>query len=180
MSLVVGGQEITTDDHVGLKVSATVSYDIGDAKKATHSVVHYYSELYTLCQLALREELSMRPSDDILQTQRGLGEALTARVAPLAEEFGLHVHSIQIRDLMFSNDLKRTFNDVLKAKKEAEAKLERARGETAALRHLANAAKMLDDNPNLLSLRLVQAMENSQGHDFHLDAKTFKSDSERS
>jgi hypothetical protein len=31
--------------------------------------------------------------------------------------------------------------------------LARARGETAALRSLANAARMMDDNPNLLQMR---------------------------
>ncbi len=36
--------------------------------------------------------------------------------------------------------------------------MERARGETAALRHLANAAKMLEGNPNLLNLRTLQAI----------------------
>jgi regulator of protease activity HflC (stomatin/prohibitin superfamily) len=41
---------------------------------------------------------------------------------------------------MFPADLKRAFAETLKAKQEGQAALERARGETAALRNLANAA----------------------------------------
>ncbi|HNB24198.1 MAG TPA: hypothetical protein PKZ32_17395, partial [Candidatus Melainabacteria bacterium] len=41
--------------------------------------------------------------------------------------------------------------------------LERARGETAALRSLANAAKMLETNPMLLQLRALQTMSENTG-----------------
>jgi hypothetical protein len=44
------------------------------------------------------------------------------------------------------------------------AALEKARGETAALRSLANAARMMDDNPNLLQLRALQALADSGGN----------------
>ncbi|MGN0065450.1 MAG: hypothetical protein ACI379_14530 [Nocardioides sp.] len=40
----------------------------------------------------------------------------------------------------------------------AKAKLEEARAETAALRSLANGAKVLADNPALARLRLVEAL----------------------
>jgi len=53
---------------------------------------------------------------------------------------------------------------LFKARKEGEAALERARGETAALRSLANAARMLQDNPQLMQLRMLQAMGESAGN----------------
>lgn len=37
-------------------------------------------------------------------------------------------------------------------------------GETAALRSLANAARMLQDNPQLVQLRMLQAMGESSGN----------------
>jgi len=171
VTTVVAGQEVTTQDNIGLKLSASVSYQVSDAEKALHSVENYSFELYTLVQLAIREEVSGQPIDALLENRQGLGDALTERVTPQATELGLKLHSVQIRDFMFSGDLKRSFNEVLRARKEGEAKLERARGETAALRNLANAAKMLDDNPNLISLRLLQAIENSKGNNFMLDSK---------
>lgn len=167
---VVAGQEVTTQDNVGLKVSATVSYELSDAEKAVRSVQDYAEELYLLVQLALREEISSQPADALLENRQGLGDLLTERVAPQVQNLGVTLHSVQIRDFMFAGELKRAFNEVLKARKEGEAALERARGESAALRNLANASKMLNDNPNLLSLRLMQAIENSKGHTFGLSA----------
>ncbi len=65
---------------------------------------------------------------------------------------------------MFPGALKQTFAQVVLARKEGQAALERARGETAALRTLANAAKMMEDNPALLQLRLLHALAGSTGN----------------
>jgi len=51
---------------------------------------------------------------------------------------------------------------VLKAKQEGQAALERARGESAALRNLANAARVLEGNPALMNLRLMQSLTAAQ------------------
>ena len=69
---------------------------------------------------------------------------------------------------MLANDLKRAFHEILKARKKGEAALERSRAETAALRNLANATRLLRDNPELLTLRVVAAIERSQGNTFQL------------
>ena len=59
---------------------------------------------------------------------------------------------------MFPGDLKKVFSEVLKAKQEGQAALERARGESASLRNLANAARLLESNPALQNLRLMQSI----------------------
>ncbi len=55
-------------------------------------------------------------------------------------------------------ELKKSFSEVVRARQEGQAALERARGETAALRNLANAARMLENNPALQNLRWLQAV----------------------
>lgn len=52
--------------------------------------------------------------------------------------------------------------EVLKAKQEGHAALERARGESASLRNLANAARVLEGNPALMNLRLMQSLSAAQ------------------
>ncbi|MDX9973306.1 MAG: slipin family protein, partial [FCB group bacterium] len=49
-------------------------------------------------------------------------------------------------------------------RKECLATLERARGETAALRHLANAASLFEKNPALMTLRAIQALHATSGN----------------
>lgn len=60
-------------------------------------------------------------------------------------------------------ETRKAFTDVERAKLEALAAVERARGEQAALRVLANAARSMNDNPALANLRLLKAIETSKG-----------------
>ena len=94
------------------------------------------------------------------------GAQLLARVQPEAGKIGINILAVEVKDVMFPADLKRAFSEVLKAKQEGQAALERARGESAALRNLANAARVLEGNPALMNLRLMQSLLAAQnaGH----------------
>ena len=72
--------------------------------------------------------------------------------------------AVAVRDVMVPGELKRAYASVLAARKDGEAALERARGETASLRNLANAARLLDDSPGLLRLRALQEVGQSSGN----------------
>jgi hypothetical protein len=65
---------------------------------------------------------------------------------------------------MFPGELKKIFTQVVRARQEGLAALEKARGETAALRNLANAAQLVDRNPSLMQLRLLQVIGQQSGN----------------
>jgi len=91
-----------------------------------------------------------------------IGAQLLSRVQPEAAKIGINVLAVEVKDVMFAAELKRAFADVLKAKQEGHAALERARGESASLRNLANAARVLEGNPALMNLRLMQSLTAAQ------------------
>lgn len=53
------------------------------------------------------------------------------------------------------------FSEVLKAKQESQTALERARGESAALRNLVNAPRLIASQPALATVRFPQTLEAS-------------------
>src|SRR5690242_3180886 len=65
---------------------------------------------------------------------------------------------------MVPGELKRAYAGIVAARREGEAALERARGETAALRALSNAGRMIEDNPGLMQLRVLQQVGGSSGN----------------
>jgi regulator of protease activity HflC (stomatin/prohibitin superfamily) len=77
---------------------------------------------------------------------------------------GLQLKSVELKDLMFPGALKRIFAQVVEARQQGLAALEKARGETAALRNLANAARLVEAAPALLQLRLLQQIAASTGN----------------
>ena len=161
-SLLVPGQDVLTADNVGLKLSLLMSYQVTDPAKATHETQNWQADLHNAAQLALRAVVGAVAVEALLNQRLEIGAQLLTRVQLEAAKIGINVLSVEVKDVMFPADLKRAFSDVLKAKQEGQAALERARGESAALRNLANAARVLEGNPALMNLRLMQSLSTAQ------------------
>jgi regulator of protease activity HflC (stomatin/prohibitin superfamily) len=161
--LPVGSQEILTSDSVQLRVSCVVAFRVVDPPRALHEVESYEHELHVATQLALRTAIGEATVEDLLEQRLNLGERLMQLVSERAPALGIEVFEIDIRDVMLPGDVKAAFAEVLRATAEGRAALERARGESAALRNLANAARLLDSNPALMNLRLLQTIAQDAG-----------------
>jgi regulator of protease activity HflC (stomatin/prohibitin superfamily) len=161
-SLLVPGQEVLSADNVGFKASLLVTYQVIDPAKAAHETQNWQGDIYNAAQIALRAVAGGTAIEALLSQRLDIGAQLLARVKTDAEKIGINVLAIEVKDVTLPNDLKRAFADVLKAKQEGQAALERARGESAALRNLANAARVLEGNPALMNLRLMQSLAAAQ------------------
>lgn len=161
--IAVQSQEILTRDNVQLRLSAIVSLRVTDAARALHEAANFEQEIYVATQLALRAAVADVSADDLLDGKLTIGESLLEAVAARGEPLGVEVDSVQIRDVILPGELRATFNDVVRARAEGRAALERARGESAALRNLANAARAFEGNPALMKLRILQAIAQDRG-----------------
>lgn len=162
--IAVPGQEILSADSIALKISLAAQYEIVDPSLVINKVGNYMESLHLILQMAARDLIGSQKVDDLLEQRQALSEKLFELTAPKALELGIKLHSINLKDLMFPGDLKKIFAQVVKARKEGLAALEKARGESAALRNLANAAKVLENNPELMQLRILQSVGESSGH----------------
>jgi len=97
-----------------------------------------------------------RSLGDFLSQRAQAGALISERLAAAFPE--IEIASVAMSTLMLPPEVRRMFTDVERAKMEGLAALERARSEQAALRSLANAARLLRDNPELMRLRTLQAL----------------------
>ncbi len=160
----VAGQEVLSSDGVTLKVSLAVNYEVADPETAINKVQDFQETLYTELQIALRQIIGSADIDSLLATRDSISRKLLEMTEARARELGLRLIAVSIKDIMFPGNLKEMFAQIVGARKEGLAALEKARGETAALRNLANAAKMIESNPSLMQLRLLQAVGASSGN----------------
>jgi len=160
----VPGQDVLSADGVTIRVSLAATYKISDVVAAINSVEHYHLALYQSLQLALRELIGGTEIDDLLAARNTLGPRVLELCSEDLQSYGIELLAVDLKDIMFPGDLKRTFAQVVNARKEGQAALEKARGETAALRNLANAAGLMRDNPMLLQIRLMQQIGSSSGN----------------
>ncbi len=162
-ALQIPGQEILCKDNVGIKISVTGRIKLVDPHLAYHCDADWYWTCYARIQIELREVTGSMTLEELLTQRDKISPQVLERSAPKCKELGAELLELNIRDIMLPGELKLAYTQVLKARKEGEAALEKARGESAALRNLANAAKVMEDNPALLQLRALHAMSESKG-----------------
>lgn len=155
----VNGQEIMTADKVSLRMNALVTYRIVDARKAVSVADDVRQALYRETQLALRAVVGARELDGFLADKDTVVQEIEQTVRRRAQQLGLEIVSVGIRDVILPGDMKDLMNKVTEARKAAEANLIARREETAAMRSQANTAKLLADNPTLMRLRELEVLE---------------------
>jgi regulator of protease activity HflC (stomatin/prohibitin superfamily) len=163
-SIPIPGQEVLSSDNIGIKISLIGTYKIDDPVKATIEVNDCHQATYLELQVNLRDVVGAIPIDEFLSRRQDIGKQIFERSKDSLSKFGVLLEDVSIKDIMFPGDLKQIFAQVVNARNEGLAALERARGESAALRNLANAASAFEKNPGLLQLRTLQAIERSPGN----------------
>lgn len=120
-----------------------------------------HAALHPLLASAALEEVGTRTLASIMAEPHAVLDAVQARLADAVP--GAVVSKVLLTAINLPPETRKMFTDVERAKMEAQGALERARGEQASLRVLANAARLIADNPALGNLRLLQAIEASKG-----------------
>lgn len=157
--LAISGQEVMTQDNVTLRVNLIGRFQVSDPIKAVQGVVDYAGQIYTDLQLALREQVSAWTLDALLTSKGALATALVEVARPKAVTYGVDLLEAGVKDIVLPGDMKVILNQVLTARKTAEAALIQRREEVAATRSLANTAALLEKNPTLLRLKELEVLE---------------------
>jgi regulator of protease activity HflC (stomatin/prohibitin superfamily) len=152
------GQEILTKDGANIKVSVSGFYEVADPAKAIHATDNYLSALHSRLQIILRDLVSAVNVEQLLDKKIEIDAVLFRQAETEAIQFGLKVSDLAIKDIMLPPHLKKAFSAILEAQKEALRQLEKARGEQAVLRSLANSAQLYEGHPMLFQTRLIQAL----------------------
>jgi regulator of protease activity HflC (stomatin/prohibitin superfamily) len=166
--ITIQGQDVLSADGVTLKISLAAEFRVTDANIAVNKNANFRSTLYLILQIALREIVGQAKIETLLDNRGRFSVQLMELTSDKARKIGLELISADIKDIMFPGELKKVFAQFVKAQKDSQASLERARGETAALRSLANAARAIEENPSLLQLRALQTMADSTGNTLFL------------
>jgi regulator of protease activity HflC (stomatin/prohibitin superfamily) len=158
-TLVLNGQEMLTLDKVTLRVTMLAKMRVVDPVAALLKVDDYAAQLYGDVQLALRDAVGALELEAAIGRKGALGEAVLAAVKEKALVYGVELVEAGVRDLILPGEMKAILNQVMEARKKAEAALILRREEVAATRSLANTAELLAKNPALMKLKELEALE---------------------
>ena len=152
-------QEVLTADGASVRVTVALRWAVSDPQTYVEVASDPAGLVYLAVQVTLRDALVDVAVDDVARVaRRDLGVRLTEAARVAGAEVGIAVRAAVVKDVILPHELREATAALITARTRGQAQLEAARAETAALRSLANGAKLLEDHPALARLRLVQAL----------------------
>ncbi len=159
----VKGQEILTKDRVTIRVNISADYRVVDPVKAVGTVNDFNEALHNTLQLAFRKTLGALTLDRLLAEKVAVDAEAAESVRTRMAEIGTEVGEIALKDVILPGEMREILTAVVAAEKQDEANVIRRREETNATRSLLNTAKVMAENPVMLRLKELEALETIAG-----------------
>ncbi len=156
--LDVPPQDVITQDNVSIKVNAVVYFRVIEPQKAIVQVENFLLATSQISQTTLRSVLGQSELDDILSQREKINHKLQQIIDTNTEPWGVKVTNVEVKQIDLPQEMQRAMAKQAEAERERRSKVIAAEGEFQASQRLADAAKVLADQPSALTLRYLQTL----------------------
>ncbi len=158
MTMDVPKQELITRDNVPVTVDAVVYFRVMNAEDAVTQVENYVMATSLISQTTLRSIVGQSELDELLTRRDKINEALQKIIDEKTNPWGIKVSAVEIKEVVLPEELKRAMARQAETERERRAKIINAEGEYQASEKLAEAAKIISQNPIAIQLRYLQTL----------------------
>ncbi|MBN8852832.1 MAG: hypothetical protein BGO55_03655 [Sphingobacteriales bacterium 50-39] len=156
--LDVPPQDVITQDNVSIKVNAVVYFRVIQPQKSIVEVENYLTATSQLSQTTLRSVLGQSDLDDLLSQREKINQRLQQIIDAHTEPWGIKVSNVEVKQIDLPQEMQRAMAKQAEAERERRSKVIAAEGEFQASQRLADAAKVLSEQPSALTLRYLQTL----------------------
>ncbi len=146
-TVAVEQQETITRDSVTIKVNAVLWYRIFDSEKAVVAVQNYGMAVYQLALTSLRNIIGQHQLDEVLKERDTINTTLRAIVDEATKPWGIHIEMVEMKDVEIPEAMQRAMAREAEAIREKRARLIKADAESEAAVKLAEASRLVMENP---------------------------------
>src|SRR5215470_19824148 len=111
-----------------------------------------------LVALTLRSIVGKMDLDEILAKRAEINNEVAAILDERTEQWGVQITAVEIKDISLPQEMKRAMARQAEAERERRAKVIMSEGELQAAEKLAQAARLISQEPAALQLRLYQTL----------------------
>jgi len=151
-------QDVITQDNVSIKVNAVVYFRVIEPQKAIVQVENFLAATSQISQTTLRSVLGQSELDDLLSQREKINHKLQQIIDTNTEPWGVKVTNVEVKQIDLPQEMQRAMAKQAEAERERRSKVIAAEGEFQASQRLADAAKILADQPSALTLRYLQTL----------------------
>ena len=155
-TVAVEQQETITRDSVTIKVNAVLWYRLFDPEKAVIAVQNYNAAVYQLALTSLRNIIGQHQLDEVLKERDTINNTLRTIVDEATQPWGIHIEMVEMKDVEIPEAMQRAMAREAEAIREKRARLIKADAESEAAVKLAEASRLVMENPAALELRRMQ------------------------
>jgi len=152
-------QEIMSSDSVPVEVDAVVYYQIVDPKKAILNVEDFAVASVKLAQTTLRDIVGKSDLDRLLMQKEEIGKDIQIILDNATDPWGIKVISVEIKDVVLPEMLKRAMAKEAEASREKKARIIKASAEFEAATKFGQASEIMTKNPSAMQLRQLQTWQ---------------------
>jgi regulator of protease activity HflC (stomatin/prohibitin superfamily) len=154
----VPDQEAITRDNIPVKINAVIYYRVSDAERAILKVENYFWAMSQMAQTTMRNAIGEVTLDELLQNRDKISDNIQVVIDKASDPWGIKVESVELKDVIIPENLKRTISKEAEAEREKRAVIIKAEGDKIAAVNLAAAAKILNETPGGMHLRTLQSV----------------------
>ncbi|HVF69592.1 MAG TPA: slipin family protein [Xanthomonadales bacterium] len=154
----VPDQEAITKDNVSAHISAVIYYKVIDASKAVLEVEDFFFAVHQLAQTTMRNVVGAVELDELLAHRDKVAVNIKEVIRHTAGEWGLEVDTVELKDIILPENMKRTMAKQAEAEREKRANIINSEGEVVAANNLAKAAHLMSTTPGALHLRTLNSI----------------------
>ncbi len=151
-------QDVITSDNVSIKVNAVIYFRVIHPEKAIIEVENFLMATSQFSQTTLRSVLGQSELDDLLSQREKINHRLQQIIDTNTEPWGIKVSTVEVKQIDLPQEMQRAMAKQAEAERERRSKVISAEGEFQASQRLADAAKILDEQPSALTLRYLQTL----------------------
>jgi regulator of protease activity HflC (stomatin/prohibitin superfamily) len=151
-------QDVITQDNVSIKVNAVIYFRVIQPQRSIVEVENYLTATSQLSQTTLRSVLGQSDLDDLLSQREKINQKLQQIIDAHTEPWGVKVSNVEVKQIDLPQEMQRAMAKQAEAERERRSKVIAAEGEFQASQRLADAAKILSEQPSALTLRYLQTL----------------------
>jgi len=151
-------QESITKDNVTVSINAVIYYKVRDAEKVVIEVERYMYAVKQLAQTTMRNVVGQVDLDELLARRDKIAKQIREVIDEQTDPWGIDVHSVELKDIILAEDMKRVLARQAEAERERRAVTIQAEGEKEAAQNMADAAQILSERSGALHLRTLQTL----------------------
>lgn len=154
----VPDQEAITKDNIPVRINAVIYFRVTSAEKAVLDVEDFFYAVSQLAQTTMRNAVGEVTLDELLAEKAKISDKIKLTVDASSDPWGIDVQSVELKDIILPDSLKRTIAKVAEAEREKQAVIINSQGEVEAAENMAKAAKTLSTEAGALHLRTLQSI----------------------